>query len=63
VKAEKIAKGLCYYYDQPFEKGHKCGSKSTQLFLAEVQVEDEQDREKAHEFFGEINFDSGEMEP
>ena len=33
--AEKIAKGLCYYCDKPFERGHKCATKSTQLFLVE----------------------------
>ena len=26
-RAEKIAKGLYYYCDQLFERGHKCGSK------------------------------------
>ncbi|KAJ8444427.1 hypothetical protein Cgig2_005949 [Carnegiea gigantea] len=35
-KAEKIAKGLCYYYDKPFDKGHKCATTATQLFLVEV---------------------------
>ena len=35
-RAEKIAKGLCYYCDQPFDKGHKCGTKGKQLFLVEV---------------------------
>ena len=24
VKAEKIAKGLCYFCDQAYERGHKC---------------------------------------
>ncbi|KAJ8433080.1 hypothetical protein Cgig2_014128 [Carnegiea gigantea] len=26
-RAEKMAKGLCYYCDQPFERRHKCGNK------------------------------------
>lgn len=32
-RAEKIAKGLCYYSDQPVERGHKCGNKRKQLNL------------------------------
>lgn len=36
VKAEKMAKGLCYYCDKPFDKGHKCGFKEPQLFTVEV---------------------------
>ena len=58
-----MAKGLCYYCNQPFDKGHKCRSRTTQLFLVEVPGEDEQDREDTHEFSGEIDFDSREMEP
>ncbi|KAJ8425815.1 hypothetical protein Cgig2_028176 [Carnegiea gigantea] len=34
-RAEKIAKGLCYYCDKPFERGHKCANRTTQLFLVE----------------------------
>jgi len=40
-RAEKIAKGLCYFCDQPFEKGHKCSSKGKKLFLVEVLGEKE----------------------
>ncbi|VFQ70632.1 unnamed protein product [Cuscuta campestris] len=36
VRAEKIAKGLCYYCDQPFHKGHKCSFKEQQLFTVEI---------------------------
>ena len=35
-RVEKIAKGLCYYCDKPFERGHKCANRTTQLFLVEV---------------------------
>ena len=35
-RANKIAKGLCYYCDQPYEGGHKCQNRRTQLFLVEV---------------------------
>jgi len=38
-RAEKIAKGLCYFCDQPFERGHKCATKGKQLFLVEVSDE------------------------
>jgi len=30
VRAEKMAKGLCYDCDQPLSMGHKCGGKSSQ---------------------------------
>ena len=36
VKADKIARGLCYYCDKPFEKGHKCDFKEPQLFTVEI---------------------------
>jgi len=35
-RADKIAKGLCYYCDHPYERGHKCPTKKSQLFLVEV---------------------------
>jgi len=35
-RADKIVKGLCYFYDQPYERGHKCPTKKPQLFLVEV---------------------------
>ncbi|VFQ74355.1 unnamed protein product [Cuscuta campestris] len=38
VRAEKIAKGLCYYCDKPFEKGHKCSFRE-QLFTVEIPAE------------------------
>jgi len=38
-KAKKMAKGLCYFCDQPLERGHKCGNKEKQLFLVEVMGE------------------------
>ncbi|XP_063948159.1 uncharacterized protein LOC135152240 [Daucus carota subsp. sativus] len=40
VRAEKIAKGLCYYCDQTYEKGHKCKFKEPQLFTVEVPSDD-----------------------
>ena len=38
-RADKIAKGLCYFCDQPYERGHKCPTKQSQLFLVEVPAE------------------------
>jgi len=34
-RADKIAKSLCYFCDQPHERGHKCPTKKSQLFLVE----------------------------
>ena len=41
VRAEKMAKGLCYYCDKPYDRSHKCQFKEAQLFTVEIpgQVE------------------------
>ncbi|XP_074378145.1 uncharacterized protein LOC141719664 [Apium graveolens] len=39
IRAEKIAKGLCYFCDQKYERGHKCKFKEPQLFTVEVPGE------------------------
>ena len=36
IRAEKMAKGLCYFCDQRYEKGHKCKFREAQLFTVEV---------------------------
>lgn len=36
VRAEKIAKGLCYYCDQPYSRNHKCQFQEPQLFTVEI---------------------------
>ncbi|XP_074377058.1 uncharacterized protein LOC141718578 [Apium graveolens] len=36
VRAEKIAKGLCYYCDQPYDRNHKCKFREPQLFTVEI---------------------------
>ncbi|KAK9671838.1 hypothetical protein RND81_12G058100 [Saponaria officinalis] len=41
VRAEKMAKGECYYCNQPWDRNHKCPFKKTQLFTVEVLGEDE----------------------
>jgi len=38
-RAEKIAKGLCYFCDNPYERGHRCPTKRSQLFLVEVPAD------------------------
>ena len=58
-----MTKGLCYYCDEPFDKGHKCGSKTTQLFLVKVPGEEGEESDEIHEFAGEIDFASEELEP
>ena len=35
-RADKIAKSLCYFCDQSYERGHNCPTKQSQLFLIEV---------------------------
>ncbi|XP_074363636.1 uncharacterized protein LOC141704251 [Apium graveolens] len=63
VRAEKIAKGLCYYCDQAYERGHKCKFKEPQLFTVEVPgklVSSEMDLkgdELTNESFYEVNGD------
>ena len=42
IRAEKIAKGLCYFCDQAYERGHKCKFRENQLFTVEVPGEVEQ---------------------
>ena len=36
VKAQKIAKGLCYYSDEKFDWNHKCKFKEPKLFTVEI---------------------------
>ena len=31
-----MAKGLWYYFDKPFEKGHKCGFKELEIFIVDI---------------------------
>jgi len=37
-RANKIAKGLCYFCDQPYGQGHWCTTTRPQLFLVEVPM-------------------------
>jgi len=58
-----MAKGLCSYCDQPFEKGHRCGSKTTQLFLVEIPSEGDEENGDTNEFAGKLDFVAEELEP
>jgi len=43
-RAEKLAKGLCFFCDQHYEKDHRSNIKKTQLFLIEIPgMEDEEE--------------------
>jgi len=48
-RAEKIVKGLCYFCDQPYERGHKCQTKKSQLFLVEGPAECDDDEVETSE--------------
>ena len=67
-RAEKMAKGLCFLCDQPFERGHKCSSPTKQLFLVEV-LEDEAEAEAEAEageagiLNGKVEFNDDELVP
>jgi len=56
-KADKLAKGLCFFYDQPYERGHKRNIKKTQLFLIEIPgvAEEEEDSNEEEEEVGRDN--------
>ncbi|KAL8134203.1 hypothetical protein AgCh_009307 [Apium graveolens] len=54
VRAEKLAKGLCYYYDQKYGRGHKYHFKKSQLFTVEISSCD------GREHFDDDNGDDGE---
>lgn len=45
MKAEKIAKGLCYFCDQKYDKNHKCNFRGSQIFTVEVEGYDEDESE------------------
>lgn len=36
VRDEKIAKRLCYYCDQPYDRNHKCQFKEPHIFIVEI---------------------------
>ncbi|XP_048492259.1 uncharacterized protein LOC125493205 [Beta vulgaris subsp. vulgaris] len=49
VRAEKIAKGLCYYCDEKYTRNHKCKFKETQLFTVEIEGCTDSDNEDSAE--------------
>lgn len=63
-RAEKMAKGLCFFCDQTFERGHKCATNGKQLFLIEVLgKEEEEDLELVETFDGKLEFELEEAFP
>ena len=64
-RAEKMAKGLCFICDQPYERGHKCSSVGKQLFLVEVLGEEDEEGETTgtKPFAGEMEFEGAEVTP
>jgi len=46
-RADKLAKGLCFFCDQPYARGHQCNIKKTQLFLIEIPGVAEERRKRA----------------
>lgn len=54
VRAEKIAKGLCYFCDEPYERGHKCKFRESQLFTVEVPGDLEQVIEEEEEIQSDL---------
>lgn len=42
-RADKQAKGLCYFCDAPYDKGHKCQIQQTQLFAIEIPGLDDEE--------------------
>ncbi|XP_056690258.1 uncharacterized protein [Spinacia oleracea] len=49
VRAEKIAKGLCYYCDAPYDRTHKCQFKEPHLFTIEISSSNEDKGSEASE--------------
>ncbi|CAH9093858.1 unnamed protein product [Cuscuta epithymum] len=64
-RAEKRAKGLCYYCDQPYNKEHVCNHKGTQFFLVEItgnQLEEDKEEEIITQE-GNVEYNMQEEEP
>lgn len=59
VRAEKIAKGLCFYCDQKFARGHKCQFKEPQLFIVEF-LGDSEEGDKDYEELNDSEMQSTE---
>jgi len=65
-RAEKSAKGFCYFCDQPYERGHKCATKNTQLFLVEIPGDTSEEESGEVELRGDgepVGFEMLETEP
>lgn len=49
--------------DQPYERGHKCSSPTTQLFLVEVLGDEEDGTAERSVFTGEVEFEEEKVVP
>lgn len=52
-RREKQLKGECYFCDKPYERGHKCNLRQTQIFLIEIPAFEEEDNDEqgSQEYF------------
>ena len=57
-----MAKGLRFFCDQPYEKGHRWATKAKQLFLVEVLDEEDKPREDGS-IEEEVEFEAEKVEP
>lgn len=57
MRREKIAKGLCYYGDQPCNREHKCQFRKPQLFTVEIPGDMDSDDEEEFDHVAESEFD------
>lgn len=61
VRAEKMAKGICFYCDKPFERGRVCSFKEPQVFVVEVSLGNEELESREQDYFdGEAHISVGE---
>ncbi|XP_021846729.2 uncharacterized protein [Spinacia oleracea] len=63
VRADKIAKGLCYYCDAPYDRSHKCQFKEPQLFTVEISSSNEDKSSDTSEEEQDYLDDTGVTEP
>ncbi|XP_056688530.1 uncharacterized protein [Spinacia oleracea] len=63
VRAEKIAKGLCYYCDQHYDRNHKCRFKEPQLFTVEIAGSNEDKTDSTSDLEANTDEDDEVNEP
>ncbi|XP_056683030.1 uncharacterized protein [Spinacia oleracea] len=63
VRAEKIAKVLCYYCDQHYDRNHKCQFKEPRLFTVEIAGSSEDKADSNSDLEAETDEDEDVNEP